>query len=59
MTTRAAHLLADDTGSMTIEYALTTVVAATLAALLYQVISGETVFAALERLVRQALETPA
>lgn len=59
MTTRLAHLLADDTGSTTIEYALITVVGAVLASLLYQVISGETVFTALERLVRQALETPA
>jgi Flp pilus assembly pilin Flp len=59
MTTHTRHLLVDDTGTSTIEYALMTVVAAVLAGILYTIMSGETVFAALEALVQRALNTNA
>jgi Flp pilus assembly pilin Flp len=55
--TRTRNLLVDDTGTSTIEYALMTVVAAVLAGILYTIISGENVVAALEALVQRALDT--
>lgn len=59
MSPRMNHLLVDDTGTSTIEYALMTVVAAVLAGILYTIVSGENVVAALEALVQRALNTNA
>jgi hypothetical protein len=47
----------DDSGMSTVEYAIGTVAAAAFAAILYTVLSGETVVAALTGLVQRALST--
>ena len=52
---RARHLLNDDSGMSTVEYAIGTIAAAAFAALLYAVISGESIVTALTDLVQRAL----
>jgi hypothetical protein len=47
--------LGDDDGMSTVEYAIGTVAAAAFAALLYAVLSGDTVLTALTDLVQRAL----
>jgi hypothetical protein len=47
--------LGDDDGMSTVEYAIGTIAAAAFAALLYAVISGDTVLTALTDLVQRAL----
>jgi Flp pilus assembly pilin Flp len=51
------HLLRDDTGMSTVEYAIGIVAAAAFAAILYGVLSGESVVTALTGLVQRALST--
>ena len=54
--TRPRHRrLGDDDGMSTVEYAIGTIAAAAFAALLYAVISGDTVLTALTDLVQRAL----
>ncbi len=52
---RLRRLLHDDDGMSTVEYAIGTVAAAAFAAILYAVVSGESVVTALTDLVQRAL----
>jgi hypothetical protein len=52
---RLRHLLHDDAGMSTVEYAIGLVAAAGFAALLYSVVTGDSVTAALTQLVQRAL----
>ena len=52
---RLARLLHDDAGMSTVEYAIGCVAAAGFAALLYTVVTGDSVTAALTQLVQRAL----
>jgi len=52
---RARHLFEDDSGMSTVEYAIGTIAAAAFAAVLYAVISGDTIVTALTDLVQRAL----
>lgn len=54
---RVRHLFRDDDGMSTVEYAIGTVAAAAFAAVLYGVLSGDSVVAALTDLVTRALAT--
>ena len=54
-TGRLARLLRDDAGMSTVEYAIGCVAAAGFAALLYSVVTGDSVTAALTQLVQRAL----
>lgn len=61
MTTNPTHRLNrlrhEDDGMSTVEYAIGTVAAAAFAAVLYAVLSGDTVVTALTDLVQRALST--
>ncbi|TCK27104.1 DUF4244 domain-containing protein [Pseudonocardia endophytica] len=50
-------LLRDDSGMSTVEYAIGTVAAAAFAAILYAVVSGDTILGALTGIVQRALST--
>ena len=52
---RFCRLLRDDAGMSTVEYAIGCVAAAGFAALLYSVVTGDSVTAALTQLVQRAL----
>ena len=52
---RVAVLAADESGMSTVEYAIGCVAAAGFAALLYSVVTGDSVTAALTQLVQRAL----
>ena len=52
---RFGRLLRDDAGMSTVEYAIGCVAAAGFAALLYSVVTGDSVTAALTQLVQRAL----
>ena len=54
---RLRRLLGDDAGMSTFEYAIGCVAAAGFAALLYSVVTGDSVTAALTQLVQRALST--
>jgi hypothetical protein len=54
---RLRRLLCDDAGMSTVEYAIGCVAAAGFAALLYSVVTGDSVMAALTQLVQRALST--
>jgi Flp pilus assembly pilin Flp len=56
-TRRLRRLGRDDDGMSTVEYAIGTVAAAAFAAVLYAVLSGDTVVTALTDLVQRALGT--
>jgi hypothetical protein len=49
------RVVGDDTGMSTVEYAIDTIAAAAFAALLYKVVTGGAITAALTDLVQQAL----
>ncbi|WP_433505328.1 DUF4244 domain-containing protein [Pseudonocardia halophobica] len=51
----AARVTADDRGMSTVEYAIGTLAAAAFAAVLYTVISGDSIVTALTQLVQRAL----
>jgi hypothetical protein len=53
--TRLQVLRHDDTGMSTVEYAIGTIAAAAFAAVLYAVVSGESIVTALTELVERAL----
>ena len=57
MRRRLRRLLRDDAGMSTVEYAIGCVAAAGFAALLYSVVTGDSVTAALTQLVQRALTT--
>lgn len=50
-----ARLLHDDSGMSTVEYAIGTVAAAAFAAVLYAVVSGDSIVTALTQIVQRAL----
>jgi len=52
---RVRHMLRDDAGMSTVEYAIGCVAAAGFAALLYSVVTGDSVTTALTQLVQRAL----
>jgi Protein of unknown function (DUF4244) len=53
--TRCARLLRADDGMSTVEYAIGTVAAAAFAAVLYAVVTGDSIVGALTTLVQRAL----
>jgi hypothetical protein len=53
--TRLRHIRSDDTGMSTVEYAIGTIAAAGFAAVLYTVLSGDSIVTALTALVQRAL----
>jgi hypothetical protein len=53
--TRVAQAVAGEAGMSTVEYAIGTLAAAAFAAVLYKVVSGDTVLGALNDLVQRAL----
>ncbi|RZT83602.1 uncharacterized protein DUF4244 [Pseudonocardia sediminis] len=55
--TRLAALAHDDDGMSTVEYAIGTVAAAAFAAVLYAVVSGDSIVGALTGIVQRALST--
>lgn len=54
---RVALLAVDDTGMSTVEYAIGTVAAAAFGAILYTVVTGDSVVAALTGIIARALNT--
>ncbi|MFC5139564.1 DUF4244 domain-containing protein [Actinomycetospora rhizophila] len=52
---RLAHLRDDDAGMSTAEYAIGTVAAAAFGAILYQVVTGDSIVGALTEIVQRAL----
>jgi len=54
---RTAVLVADDTGMSTVEYAIGTVAAAAFGAILYTVVTGDSVVGALTGIIARALNT--
>lgn len=52
---RLRHLRADDSGMSTVEYAIGTIAAAAFAAILYAVVSGDSIVSALTTLIQRAL----
>ncbi len=55
ITARIRRLRADDSGMSTVEYAIGTIAAAAFAAVLYAVVSGDSIITALTSLVQRAL----
>lgn len=53
--TRLRRLRDDDSGMSTVEYAIGTIAAAAFAAILYMVISGDSIVTALTSLIQRAL----
>ncbi|BBX46795.1 DUF4244 domain-containing protein [Mycobacterium cookii] len=56
---RAALLAADESGMSTVEYAIGTIAAAAFAAILYTVVTGDSVVTALTNIIARALNTKA
>ena len=54
---RATMLLADESGMSTVEYAIGTVAAAAFGAILYTVVTGDSIVSALTNLISRALTT--
>ena len=54
---RTVVLVADDTGMSTVEYAIGTVAAAAFGAILYTVVTGDSVVGALTGIIARALNT--
>lgn len=52
---RAKSLTSDDAGMSTVEYAIGTIAAAAFAAVLYSVVTGDSIISALTSLVERAL----
>ncbi|MGH3835260.1 MAG: DUF4244 domain-containing protein [Pseudonocardiaceae bacterium] len=52
---RLAHAVRGETGMSTVEYAIGTIAAAAFAAILYRVVTGDTIIGALTDLVARAL----
>lgn len=56
---RLTLLVADESGMSTVEYAIGTIAAAAFAAILYSVVTGDSIVAALTNIVTRALNTKA
>lgn len=54
---RLTLLAADEAGMSTVEYAIGTIAAAAFGAILYSVVTGDSVVAALNRVIGRALNT--
>jgi len=54
---RATMLLADESGMSTVEYAIGTVAAAAFGAILYTVVTGDSIVSALTGIIARALTT--
>ncbi len=54
---RMLVLIADESGMSTVEYAIGTIAAAAFGAVLYTVVTGDSVVSALSRIVGRALST--
>ncbi|MFV8048904.1 DUF4244 domain-containing protein [Mycobacterium sp. 48b] len=54
---RAALLLADESGMSTVEYAIGTIAAAAFGAILYTVVTGDSIVSALTNIISRALNT--
>lgn len=59
MTARMAMLVTDESGMSTVEYAIGTVAAAAFGAILYSVVTGDSVVSALNHIIGRALSTKA
>jgi hypothetical protein len=55
--TRLTLLLVDDDGMSTVEYAIGTIAAAAFGAILYTVITGDSIVSALTNIINRALNT--
>ena len=55
--TRLMLLLVDDAGMSTVEYAIGTIAAAAFGAILYTVVTGDSIVAALTNIINRALNT--
>ncbi|MBV8860834.1 MAG: DUF4244 domain-containing protein [Mycobacterium sp.] len=56
---RATLLVVDQSGMSTVEYAIGTIAAAAFAAILYTVVTGDSIVAALTNIIARALNTKA
>jgi hypothetical protein len=54
---RMLLLLTDDTGMSTVEYAIGTIAAAAFGAILYTVVTGDSIVTALTNIINRALNT--
>ena len=54
---RLALLLVDDSGMSTVEYAIGTIAAAAFGAILYTVVTGDSIVTALTNIINRALNT--
>lgn len=54
---RSTLLLADETGMSTVEYAIGTIAAAAFGAVLYNVVTGDSIVGALTNIIGRALST--
>lgn len=55
--TRMVLLLVDDAGMSTVEYAIGTIAAAAFGAILYTVVTGDSIVTALTNIINRALNT--
>jgi Flp pilus assembly pilin Flp len=56
---RLALLVVDESGMSTVEYAIGTIAAAAFAAILYTVVTGDSIVSALTNIIARALNTKA
>jgi Protein of unknown function (DUF4244) len=59
LTARATLLAVDEAGMSTVEYAIGTIAAAAFAAILYTVVTGDSIVSALTNIIARALNTKA
>jgi large-conductance mechanosensitive channel len=57
--TRLTFLAEDESGMSTVEYAIGTIAAAAFAAILYSVVTGDSIVSALTNIIARALNTKA
>jgi Flp pilus assembly pilin Flp len=57
--TRLTILVVDESGMSTVEYAIGTIAAAAFAAVLYSVVTGDSIVSALTNIIARALNTKA
>lgn len=57
MRNRMTILMAEDDGMSTVEYAIGTIAAAAFGAILYSVVTGDSIIAALTNIINRALST--
>jgi ATP-dependent exoDNAse (exonuclease V) alpha subunit len=57
VTTRLTVLIVDESGMSTVEYAIGTIAAAAFGAILYTVVTGDSIVSALTNIINRALNT--